>query len=986
MPASSSAPGRSPHLACAAAAAAAVLAAAAAAAAPHAPHAYADVYSDHGFYAEYPQSWTVADAWESDARVVFGAGGGSGGGGEPGTARVVVSLLDGYEVAARDGGTEYLRADIAGSDLLDALVQSSRAACQQNVHGSCWFYELEDSKLTVVGGVQAASLRFSATVDDREVVVREVVVPAGGGAFWSVRGTAGDGGPVADMESLVSAFQLEGGGGGAPGGGGGAPGGYSTGPAESAASGEVLAQTAGGSCGSQDRDRHAGSNVIPADPSIVLERALSVNLILVGQEWSAYDISVLRRELPSYCDPVVTGTGEKVGMRYLYEYGFVSRPDASGLVEVMDANSAERPLFEAGGKEANTWLAWWVSKFHPSWVADGFAGGRPGEPEYRLVDALAVEEYLHEEVIASDPGLADPASANLVFLAADPEDVGYLYNYRLDGFDRSTDKRFEYVGLMGYGGVHNMQFFDLYAAPWIDIDIKTFKYDEPDRLHSLHDCGAYGMSDDECFYDAASFHVRSALSHIVTPSFVYPVEHHERYLVDVLVYTAPGGAATITPASLKYLVDEEGMLAELEYLYPHAEWSLETSVERRDLRGLSLDFKDDLEKGRIEVVEESAFGPERQYRILDSEDLRPHLLRWASERVAERGADAGTRVIPVLVVVGSSDAELAIDEIGVLGYAPPVPDGDGDGGGGAACCAFAVTDESDVWSDGIGLSDLILHEVGHVLGLHHPFLSFDIYGAPHNNGYYNWYASPMTYSMPSLSTACGYLYAIAYDRPCGNPLLSFTAFERDRLADARLASLYKRVGGGEAGGQPAEVRALVDESMERFRTGDVLSARGALQKMADARAAAESGSFAGDFLDGKRQDAAGAPAAPPAAPAARGADSEPPERSAAAPERPAVPEWVKNSAGWWADGMITDSDFVNGIGFLIDTGVIDIGPAGAGAAPERAGQPPAGGAEAQVPGWVKMSAGWWADGMISEAEFVRGMEFLVSEGVIRTGR
>lgn len=943
------------------AAAASAAAVAAVAVASSAPVALADVYSGHGFYTEHPSSWTVADTWESDGRVVFGAGG--GGGSEPGSARVVVSLLEGYEVATRDGGTGALPAGIAGQELLDALVQSSRTACQQNVYGSCWYYELEDSRLVVVGGVQAASLRFSATVDDREITSREVVVPVGNGMYWSVRGTAGDGGPIEEVESLVSVFRLEHG----TEEGEGTTRGYSTGPAESAATGEVHAQTAGGSCGSEDRDRHAGSNVIPADTSIVLEKALDVNLILVGREWSAYDISVLKRELPSYCDPTVTETGEKVGMRYLYEYNFVSRPDASGLVDVMDSNSGARPLFKAGGKDADTWLAWWVSESHPSWITDGFAGGPPGEPEYRLVDALAVEEYLYEEVVASDPDLADPASANLVFLTPDPADVGYLYNYRLDGFDKSTDKRFEYVGLMGYGGVHNMQFFDLYAAPWIAIDLKTFKYDEWDHLHSLHDCDAGYPSPEECFYDAASFHARSALSHIVTPSFVYPVEHHERYLVDVLVYVAPGGAVTVTPASLKHLIDEDGVTAELEYLYPHAEWDLETSVERRDLRGISLDFKDDLEKGKTAVVEASIFGPERQYRILDSEKLQPHLLQWAADRVSDRGADSGTRVIPVLVVVGTTGAELAVDEIGVLGYAPSVPGSDGE-----PCCALAVTDEPNVWDDGIGLSDLILHEVGHTLGLHHPFLSFDIYGAPHYNEYYNWYASPMTYSMPSLSSACGHLYGIVYDRPCGNPSLSFTVFERDRIADARLASLYKKVGdaqGGGGGGLAGSVGALVDESMERFRMGDVLSARGALQKMAEAHVAALGG--------GNPPRAQGSePPAPPAAPQAPRSGAEP----------PSVPEWVKSSAGWWADGMIDDSDFVNGIGYLIDTGVIDIGPGGADAAPAQRGPPTAGAAAPQVPGWVKMSAGWWADGMISEAEFVRGMEFLVSEGIIRTGR
>ena len=945
---------------------------AAAVAAPPLPPAYADIYSGHGFYTEHPSSWTVADTWDADGRVSFEGGSRGGGGGGvhgPGSARVVVSLLDGYEVAKRDGGTEELRAGTAGQDLLDALVQGAKAACQQNVYGSCWYYELDDSRLAVVGGVQAASLRYSATVDDRKVTVREVVVPAGGGMYWSVRGTAGDGGPIEEVESIVSAFELEG---GMADGGGGAPPGYATGFAASAATGEVMAQTAGGSCGSEDRDRHAGSNVIPADPSIVLERALDVNLILVGGVWSAYDISVLMRELPSYCDPVVTETGEKIGMRYLYEYNFVSRPDASGLVEVMDSNSDVRPLFEAAGDEANTWLDWWVRAHHRSWVVDGFAGGPPGEPEYRLVDALAVEEYLYEEVVASDPALSDPASANLVFLVPDPSDTRYLYNYRLDGFDKSTDKRFEYVGLMGYGGVHNMQFFDLYAAPWIDIDIVTFKYDEWGHLHSLHDCEVFRLSPEECFYDAASFHARSALSHIVTPSFVYPVGHHERYLVDVLVYVSPGGAVTITPASLKHLIDEDEVVAELEYLYPHAEWALETSVERRDLRGLSQDFKSDLEKGTTKLVDASMFGPERHYRILDSEKLKPHLLQWAADRTADRTADAGTRVIPVLVVVGTTDAELSVDEIGVIGYAPSIPGSDGE-----PCCAFAVADEPNMWEDGIGLSDIILHEVGHTLGLHHPFVSFDIYGAPHYNGYYNWYASPMTYSMPSLSSACGHLYGIAYDRPCGNPSLSFTVFERDRIADARLASLYKKVGGAQGGagssggGQAGAVRDLVGESMERFKAGDVLSARGALQKMYEAHAAALD---AGPPVP-SRGEAPPAAAPPAAAPGAQ------------RPVAPAVPEWVKSNAGWWADGMISDSDFVNGIEFLMDAGVIDVDAAAAAPAAQT-GPPSAGGASAaapQVPGWVKSNAGWWADGMISEGEFVRGIEFLVSKGIIRTG-
>jgi hypothetical protein len=38
----------------------------------------------------------------------------------------------------------------------------------------------------------------------------------------------------------------------------------------------------------------------------------------------------------------------------------------------------------------------------------------------------------------------------------------------------------------------------------------------------------------------------------------------------------------------------------------------------------------------------------------------------------------------------------------------------------------------------------------------------------------------------------------------------------------------------------------------------------------------------------------------------------------------AIPEWIKNNAGWWADGAIGDSDFVQGIQFLIKEGIMSI--------------------------------------------------------------
>ena len=35
-----------------------------------------------------------------------------------------------------------------------------------------------------------------------------------------------------------------------------------------------------------------------------------------------------------------------------------------------------------------------------------------------------------------------------------------------------------------------------------------------------------------------------------------------------------------------------------------------------------------------------------------------------------------------------------------------------------------------------------------------------------------------------------------------------------------------------------------------------------------------------------------------------------------------IPAWIKNNAGWWADGQIDDNSFVSGIQYLIKVGII----------------------------------------------------------------
>ena len=90
-------------------------------------------------------------------------------------------------------------------------------------------------------------------------------------------------------------------------------------------------------------------------------------------------------------------------------------------------------------------------------------------------------------------------------------------------------------------------------------------------------------------------------------------------------------------------------------------------------------------------------------------------------------------------------------------------------------------------------------------------------------------------------------------------------------------------------------------------------------------------------------------------------------------EKKTVPLWVKNNAKWWAEGIVDDESFVNGLQYLVEQKIIIIPILEA----------KTGTSSNEIPEWIKNTAGWWANGDISEDEFLKALEFLVKQGIIR---
>lgn len=84
-----------------------------------------------------------------------------------------------------------------------------------------------------------------------------------------------------------------------------------------------------------------------------------------------------------------------------------------------------------------------------------------------------------------------------------------------------------------------------------------------------------------------------------------------------------------------------------------------------------------------------------------------------------------------------------------------------------------------------------------------------------------------------------------------------------------------------------------------------------------------------------------------------------------------VPSWIKNNAKWWAEGIIDDKDFVQGIQYLVNQEIIKLPETAQGETTTKV-----------IPSWVKNNAKWWAEGIISDSDFIKGLQYLIEKGIM----
>lgn len=87
-----------------------------------------------------------------------------------------------------------------------------------------------------------------------------------------------------------------------------------------------------------------------------------------------------------------------------------------------------------------------------------------------------------------------------------------------------------------------------------------------------------------------------------------------------------------------------------------------------------------------------------------------------------------------------------------------------------------------------------------------------------------------------------------------------------------------------------------------------------------------------------------------------------------------IPSWLKNNARWWSDGQISDSDFTEGIKWLLEQGIMTI--------PSQTNFSIS---SSEIPTWIKSTAKLWSENRIDDIQFASAVQYLVEAKIIDLG-
>ena len=437
----------------------------------------------------------------------------------------------------------------------------------------------------------------------------------------------------------------------------------------------------------------------PYEPEeIFIETDLKVNVVFIGAELEDDEKeNIASKVYPEYIPldhimATVMGVSdyEALGVEYNLDLSIINAPD-----ELSEDYSAF--LNESASRNWTTGS--YLDFYGNDYVDDAFDEAF-GEDDWSdvLISGINVqdaESWLYWNVPDYE-GMEDVYDGYvLYFLAPDAGDV-WPYYYYSETNDIDTGEEAVAKNLVAYGGNYPLYFIDLMTPPpsfalGQSGDVANRDNNPPAWLWN-------DMSGDEIDALIAEY-IEEAIQFLFAPSYIYTPEYEYEYELDLILIDATSDDS-VYDTMTDYFNAATAQTA-LDEAVPYTEWTFEILKADIDSEGLE-GYKDVLDD--TTETESCHLGGDAQ--IIDSNALIPEV----DELIIRPD---GIVTIPVFITIFDDCGY--VDNYYTMGGAEAYDDGEPFG-------VFMATGKNQLTND--GLTTVVVHELGHMLGLMHPHQSF----------------------------------------------------------------------------------------------------------------------------------------------------------------------------------------------------------------------------------------------------------------------
>ncbi len=366
----------------------------------------------------------------------------------------------------------------------------------------------------------------------------------------------------------------------------------------------------------------------------------------------------------------------------------------------------------------------YVRGTHPSWVIKGV----------ELVRADLFERDAW--VFLTSKGVV-PADADYVLLIMyAPPPKGYFRTYYISRFVPEVGSYRNYTGMINFGGNTPLYFIDLSAIPAEWPNKEQPGYSSGIHVNTTVNPPLWDVGNLSEAVELVKHYVEGYVGFLVARELFTGLKWVSRYVVNVTILDFSAGREgarkvlrMLNPSTLEVM---------LHALLPYVEWGVHITV----VNGNATPFRDVLLRGVKRVEGCLALNASRIYLMLERGVVAK--VTYVSDEV----------IIPVYVLVGSHPLCMYFGDTEFTGMAMP--------GLGIAIAFPGYAGRAYE----LGMDEVIAHEVGHMLGLPHPFDRVGDFAHTYppggKGGYARWWffdfvATPMSYA-PTLTGWDGGLF------------------------------------------------------------------------------------------------------------------------------------------------------------------------------------------------------------------------------------